>query len=122
MRIFKHHQFAKWAKKIKLSDASLKQAIAEIQTGLVDANLGHGILKKRVALNGRGKRGGVRTIIAFQAEKRAIYIYGFAKNARGNITAHEVLELKQLANIYLSWTEPQIAKAISIGELIEVVS
>lgn len=121
MKIYKHFRFAKWMRKARLTDSSLKKAIDEIKLGLVDADLGQGLLKKRVALDGRGKRGSVRTIIAFRAKGRAIFIYGFAKNEKASISKNEELQLKQLAKVYLSFTPLQISKVLKIGELIEVL-
>ena len=121
MKVYKHYLFAKWMSKIRLTDGELMQAIDEIDRGLVDASLGNGIIKKRVAVNGKGKRGAVRTIIAFQVAHRAIFIYGFAKNKRANISKNETMYLKQLAKVYLGFNEQQLKKAIQIGELIEVI-
>ena len=71
MRIFKTRLFHRWAADEKLSDETLKQAVDEISNGLVDANLGGSVYKKRVAIQGRGKSGGVRTLIAFRVEDKA---------------------------------------------------
>ena len=79
MRIFKNKEFHKWTKKQSIKDSSLQKAVQEMNDGLYDANLGGGIYKKRIAYGGKGKRGGVRTILAFQIGKKAFFIYGFAK-------------------------------------------
>jgi len=78
MRIFKNKVFSKWAAKERVSDKALKAAIQEIGNGLVDANLGGNVYKKRVAIGGKGKSGGVRTILAFKVDDKAFFIYGFA--------------------------------------------
>lgn len=107
--------------KVGLIDKNLKDAVAEIQNGLVDANLGQGVLKKRLSLAGRGKSGGVRTIVAFKVDHRTIFIYGFAKNDKDNISKDDEAQLKRLAKVYLGLTEVQIKNAIKIGDLIEVI-
>jgi len=86
MRIFKTKWFQKWAKKEKVSQKALQRAIEEMERGLVDADLGGHVYKKRVAIQGRGKSGGVRTLIAYQVKDKAFFIYGFAKNKRANIS------------------------------------
>ena len=121
MKIYKHYQFAKWMRKMGLHDNNLKEAVAEIANGLIDADLGQGVLKKRIALPGRGKSGGARTIIAFRMDHRTIFIYGFAKNDKDNISKSDEEQLKQYAKTLLGFTEQQIKNAIKIGELIEVV-
>lgn len=117
---FKHRHFASWAKAEKISDADLKTAISEIHAGLVDADLGNGLVKKRIARKGQGKRSGYRVLLAFRHEHRAFFVYGFAKNQRENITAKEQRVYKNLAEIYLSLDKSEIKKLIKSGEIIEV--
>ncbi len=79
MRIFKNKAFHKWAAKEGLSDSALTAAVDEIERGLIDADLGGRVLKKRVAIANRGKRGGVRTLIAYLASDKAYFVYGFCQ-------------------------------------------
>lgn len=120
MRIFKNKPFHRWAKEVELADYTLKEAVDEICNGLYEANLGGNIYKKRVALDGKGKSGGVRTIVAFRADKHLFFIYGFAKNVRSNISEREEMALKKLARIYFSLNDEQLIQAVQKGELFEV--
>ena len=120
MKIYKLNIFAKWAKKEGVSNLVLKEAIAEIEAGLFEANLGATVYKKRVSGKGKGKRGGYRTLLAFKLDNRAIFLYGFAKNERENISPKELNGLKKLANHYLSATLAAIQKAVKLGELEEL--
>ena len=120
MQAFKTKWFAKWAAGQKLADEALTAAVADMEQGLVDAELGGQVVKKRVALPGKGKRGSTRTLVAFRQEDKAFFIYGFAKNERANISAKELKALKRLARELLSYTKPALAKAVIAGELIEV--
>lgn len=88
---------------------------------MVDADLGGGIFKKRVALPGRGKRGSVRTLLATNRKDRWIFVFGFEKNERANISDKELEALRLLAGDLLALTEPQISAAISNGSLLEVL-
>ena len=90
MRIFKAKAFKKWADSEGLSDDALVAAVHEMKQGLVDARLGGHVYKKRVALEGRGNRGGARTLLAFKLDERAFYLYGFAKNQRANVGEKEL--------------------------------
>ena len=56
-----------------------------MENALIDAELGGRVVKKRVALPGRGKRGGTRTLEVYQQAKKSLFVYGFDKNERANI-------------------------------------
>ena len=103
-----------------LSDDALASAVAEMEKGLIDAKLGGQVVKKRVALPGRGKRGGTRTLVAFRQGNKAFFIYGFAKNERTNISDKELRALKMLAKELMSYTAATLTKATKAGELIEI--
>lgn len=104
IRIYKLRWFKRWASKEGLSDSLLKSAIAEMQQGLVDADLGANVYKKRVPLLGQGKSRSLRTLIAFQVDNKAFFIYGFSKNARSNINVKEMKSLKVLAKELLNYS------------------
>ena len=93
-----------------------------MENALIDAELGGRVVKKRVALPGRGKRGGTRTLVVYQQANKALFVYGFAKNERANIGEKELKALKLLATQLLGYTNPVLLKAIEAGELIEVVN
>ncbi len=104
MRVFKNKWFQKWATKEGLSDEALQVAVEEMEDGLIDAELGGHVTKKRVALPGRGKRGGSRTLVVYQQGNKAFFVYGFAKNERANINAKQLKALKLLATQLLGYT------------------
>ena len=120
MRVFKNRLFSRWASKEGLGDDVLLAAVDEIARGLIDADLGGHIMKKRVALAGRGKSGGVRTLLAYKVGNRAFFVYGFAKNARANISVDELKALKYLAKELLDYSDKALTQAIKYGALIEV--
>lgn len=88
--------------------------------GLVDADLGGNIYKKRVGLSGRGKRGGVRTLIATNHGDRWFFLFGFEKNERDNITYSELQGLQQLARHLLYGTATLLTAALQDGSLTEI--
>ena len=120
MRVFKNKWFQKWSTKEGLSDDALHTAVLEMEDGLIDADLGGHVAKKRVGLPGRGKRGGSRTLVVYQQGSKAFFVYGFAKNERANIGVKQLKGLKLLATQLLGYTNPALVKAIKAGELIEV--
>ena len=120
IRIYKLKWFKKWASKEGLSDSLLKLAIAEMKQGLVDADLGANVYKKRVPLLGQGKSGSLRTLIAFQVNNKAFFIYGFSKSTRSNISVKEMKSLKLLAKELLNYSEEKLKKAIDSGSIEEV--
>lgn len=119
MRVFKTRWFHRWAAREGLTDAVLTVAAMELERGLADA-LGGYVFKKRVALPGRGKRGGARTLIAYRSGTAMFFMYGFPKNERANITNEELKALRLLARELLSYSEHSLATAVVAGELIEV--
>ena len=122
MRTFKNKAFNKWAMKEGLDDDALRSAVDEMERGLIDADLGGHVVKKRVAIDGRGKSGGARTLIAYQIRDKAIFVYGFAKNTRGNISVDELKALKHLAKTLLNYSDKALTEAIKHGALIEVIN
>jgi hypothetical protein len=122
MRIFKNKMFFKWAKSEGLYDQVLLNAAKEIGQGLIDAYLGGNLVKKRIARKGQGKREGFRTIVVFQEGHRTIFVYGFPKNQRDNISAQEEKALKKLAQKLLDTPEDILKNMIVNGDLHEVKS
>ncbi len=107
-------------RKADVTDDALCQAVAEMTQGLFDADLGGGVLKKRVALPGQGKRGGARTIVATKLADRWFFMYGFSRNERANIDKDELKVLQEMAKELLAFDDRQIAVALSAGEMVEV--
>jgi hypothetical protein len=52
---------------------------------------------------------------------RSVFLYGFAKNERDHIGNRELDDLKKLAKHYLSYTDAQLAVAVSEQELRELI-
>jgi hypothetical protein len=120
MQTFKTKAFAKWANGEGLDDDALASAVAEMEQGLIDARLGGQVVKKRVSLSGRGKRGGARTLVAFKEDDKAFFIFGFAKNERATVSDNELKALKLLAKELLNYPAATLTKAVEAGELIEI--
>jgi hypothetical protein len=118
--IYKTRVFQRWLSKTELSDTALLAAIDEVQSGLVEADLGQGLYKKRIALSGRGKSSGVRTLIASRHADRWFFLFGFEKNSRANITQAELQALQALAKEITQYSHEQLAVALSTGKLIEL--
>lgn len=121
MRVFTTKVFARFARKERLNDRRLREAVARAERGMVDAALGGGLIKQRVARPGGGRSGGYRTVIAYRASRRSVFLYGFAKGERDNIDDRELDDLKELAKHYLGYSDAEIATALEQAELREVV-
>ena len=119
-RILKTRTFARWARREGLADVELAGAVSEMKGGLIDARLGGGVLKKRIAKRGQGKRGGYRVILASNLGDRWVFMYGFAKNERDNIDDGELKLMKNLAAAFLAMDEQMLKRAIAAGELVEI--
>jgi hypothetical protein len=121
VRVFKNKSFARFARKARITDAVLCAAIADASRGLIDADLGGGVVKQRIARQGGGKSGGFRTIILFRIEERAFFVHGFAKNEQDNIRDDELTAFRLLAAEMLAYDDDALAKAIGNGTLTEVM-
>jgi len=119
-RVFKTRWFQRFARRDEIRDAVLLDAVARAEKGQVDADLGGGVIKQRIARPGQGKSGGYRTIILFKQGQRAVFIYGFAKSERANIDTDEEKQFKDAARHVLRLTEKQIAELVKEGDFVEV--
>jgi len=120
VRLFKTKWFMRYARQEKLEDHSLCDAIERAERGLVDADLGGGIIKQRVARKGQGRSGGYRLLIAYRSGKRAVFLYGFAKSERDNIEADELETLKEIGAAWLEAKKERLEYVIKEGILKEV--
>jgi hypothetical protein len=120
MRVFKNAWFSRFARKQKISDGSLIEAIERADQGLIDANLGSGVIKQRVAREGRGKSGGYRTIIFYRSGDKAFFMFGFAKSDQSNLDQHEEVQFRKAAAHVLTLSDEQIDKLIENGQFSEV--
>ena len=120
MRVFKTRGFARFARHEMISDEALVKAIRQAEAGLIDADLGSGLMKLRLARPGSGKRGGYRTLIAYQAKSRAVFLFGFAKNERENISPDQIAELKAFATGFLRQNDSAFTDDVNEGRLQEV--
>ena len=120
MRVFKSKRFAKFVRHERINDAQLCAAISEIENGKIDANLGGGVIKQRIARPGAGKSGGFRSIILFRKGERAFFVHCFAKNELENIDATLESDFKDLAKIILSYSDAQIEILLENGKFMEV--
>ena len=120
MRIFKNKSFARFARKSGITDVSLFKAVADAEKGLIDADLGGGVIKQRVARDGAGKSGGFRTLVLFRLGSRAFFVHGFAKKDKANISDDDLLALRELAAIMLAYNDAELDQAIENKLLVEV--
>ena len=121
MRIFVTKAFGRFQSKEHIDADVLCEAIARAERGLVDADLGAGLIKQRVARKGQGRSGGYRTIIAYWTAKRSVLLFGFAKSNQANVSAGDRRDLIDYGNMLLSLGDRGISVMISADELKEIV-
>lgn len=119
-RTFKTRHFGRWMRKTDLSDKLLCAAVEEMAAGLIDADLGGGVVKKRIALPGRGKSGSTRTLVATNKGARWFFVFGFEKNQRSNVSDQELEALQGIAGDLLKMTSVQLDNAVTEGMLQEI--
>ena len=119
-RIFKRRDFARWQTGERLPDTILCKAVREMESGLVDADLGGLLYKKRVARPGSGKSGGYRTLLAARIGSRYVFLHGFPKSTTANITREEKRALQFAGKVFLELPVGNLSKALQSGVLLEV--
>ena len=122
MKTFKTKAFARFARREGVQDAALHEAVQRAEKGLVDADLGGGVIKQRIARRGGGRSGGFRTIVLLRRGELAFYVYGFAKSDRGNLRPDELAAFRLLADRYLALDHAGLKAAQSVGAIMEVKS
>ena len=120
MQTFKTKAFTRFADREGLEDAVLCEAVQRARNGLIDADLGGGVIKQRIARRGGGRSGGFRAIVLFRRGELAFFVYGFAKSSRGNLRRNELEAFRMLANEMLGLTEAGLSAASANGTIIEV--
>ena len=120
MQTFKTKAFARFADREGLEDAALCEAVRRARSGLIDADLGGGVIKQRIARKGGGRSGGFRTIVLFRRGDLAFFVYGFAKSDRENLRRNELETYRLLADEYLALDETGLAVAQGAGTIVEV--
>lgn len=119
-RVFKTRHFSRWMRKTGLADTALCAAVDEMVRGLVDADLGGGVVKKRVPLPGRGKSGSTRTLVATNKGSRWFFLFGFEKNERGNVSGKELEALQAIADDLLKLSSRDLDAQAESGALQEI--
>jgi hypothetical protein len=121
MRVFKTKPFARFAKQEGIGDEGLCDAIRRAEKRQIDADLGGGVIKQRLARQGQGKSGGFRSIVLFRRGSMAIFAFGFAKSGRENIEQGELKAFRKLAQEMLALDDKSLAAAIRNGTITEII-
>jgi hypothetical protein len=121
MRIFKNAWFGRFARKEKITPDVLLEAVDRAEKGLVDADLGGGVIKQRIARPGEGKSKGYRSIVLYRRGDKSFFVYGFPKSDLGNIRDDEAEQFKRAAKLVLALSDEQIRLLIENGQFEEVM-
>lgn len=120
IRIFKTRWFQRFARKNEISDDSLRAAVAKAEKGLIDADLGGGVIKQRIAKAGQGSSTGYRTVILYRKGDKAFFEFAFEKSQKDNLSKDEEKQYKEGAKHYLALTDKQLSELVKNGDLMEV--
>jgi hypothetical protein len=120
MKVFKTRWFARFARQKKIADDGLREAIERAERGLVDADLGGGLIKQRVARQGQGRSGGYRAIVAYRAASKAFFLHGFAKSDQENIAEDELIALRKFGRRLLAADVETLKAMFEDGSLKEI--
>ena len=119
MRVFKNAWFGRFARKEKISAAALLEAVERAEKGLIDADLGGGVIKQRIARPGAGKSGGLRSVVLYRQGERAFFVFGLPKSSQDNIRDDEEEQFKRAARVILAFSDEQIDQLVVSGQFEE---
>lgn len=120
LRIFKTKWFDRFARKNSIDDSVLIETVERVENGLIDADLGSGVIKQRIARKGQGKSKGYRSIIIINYGEIAFFVFGFSKNERDNLRQDEVEEYRELARDLLLIPEKGLSEGLAEGDFVEI--
>ncbi|MBN9498304.1 MAG: type II toxin-antitoxin system RelE/ParE family toxin [Alphaproteobacteria bacterium] len=120
MRVFKTKPFSRFANAEDIADSDLCEVVKRAEAGTIDADLGGGVIKQRIARAGQGKSGGFRSIILYRRGDKAFFVHGFAKKDKDNIDSKELRAIRNLADIMLAMSDEQIKAALKNRTITEV--
>lgn len=121
LRVFKNAWFERFARKEKISAEALWGAVERAEQGQIDADLGGGVIKQRIARPGGGKSKGYRSIVLYRKKDKAFFVFGFPKSELGNIREDEEIQFKKMAKQVLALTDEHLQRLIENGQFEEVV-
>jgi hypothetical protein len=120
VRIYKTRWVARFTRREGITDEDLIETVKRAEQGLIDADLGGGLIKQRIARAGRERSGGYRMLLAYRKRFRAVFLYGFAKSERGNVERDELLSLREIGAGWLGADAQEIARGLG-DHAIEVI-
>ena len=120
MRVFTNAWFGRFARKEKIAANVLWDAVERAERGLIDADLGGGVIKQRISRPGSGKSAGYRTVLLYRRGEKAFFVFGFPKSAQDNMRDDEEEQFKKAAKVILALSDEQLLKWVEGGQLEEV--
>ena len=113
MRTFKTKPFARFARREGIPDDLLCDAVRRAEHGQIDADLGGGVIKQRIARPGQGKSGGFRAIVLFRSLEWSFFVHGFAKSGTDNLRQDELKAFRLLADEMLGMDDAGLRRPVA---------
>lgn len=120
MKVLMTKWFTKFMHREDISLTQICKAVHDISLNKIDAHYGGNVIKQRIPRTNSGKSGGYRTIVLYQTNNKAFFVYGFSKSDRDNIDTHEVQAFKDMARTFLDFSDAEIARLVNTHHLKEV--
>jgi hypothetical protein len=120
MRVFINRPFQRFMRQEGLSDQAVNAAVARAERGLIDADLGGGVIKQRIPRRNEGRSGGFRAVVIFRSNLRSFFVHGFAKKDQENISQGELEDFRELGLILLGCSDEELMRLVDQEKLREV--
>jgi hypothetical protein len=97
MKAYLPKPFQRDCKKDGISNEDCVEAIRKAEKGLVDADLGGGLIKQRIPRGNLGAARGSRAIVFYKRGKVAVFLYIFPKSSKADLKKSETAAYMKFA-------------------------
>lgn len=120
MKIFVTKTCAREARRLKIGSPELCGAGESVERGAVDADLGGGMIKQRIARPNAGRSGGFRAIILNLHDNRLLFVDIYAKSRLDNISKRDMAAYRALSKFIRNLSEEKFSDMLKNGSIVEV--
>lgn len=107
MRAYLTRSFDRDAKRDGISDEDCQEAIRKAERGLIDADLGGGLIKQRIPRGNQGAARGSRAVVFYRRAEVAVFLHIFPKSRKANLTKSELAEYLKAAQVLEKLSEKE---------------
>ena len=113
MHVYLTRAFHRDAEREGVTDDDCLEAMRKAERGLIDASLGGGLIKQRIATGNRGAAKGSRAVVFYKRGEVAVFLHVFQKSRKANLSKSELTEYLKLARFLAALTEANLRELVA---------